>query len=178
VTIVCGYRPPGSERVWLASDSRSCGGEFIYPTVARKIVRVSGWLIGMSGPDLVDEFVYGLALGMPPELSAPEIRNRIWAAPKNAGWVPSHADESGPVCYPMALILARPGELLAVAADGSIWSPQDGFVAIGSGQDFAYGSFFPQSTDNGPHLIVRSAVMAAIRYRSDCGGEVVVESIG
>jgi hypothetical protein len=176
MSIVCGYRPPGSDRVWLSSDSRSCGGDFIYPAVSRKIVRAAGWLIGMSGPDLVHEMVGRLDQTPWP---AATVRDRIWSWAKDAGWGTSHRDDPGPLCYPMALILARPGELLGIAPDGSIWSPEDGFVAIGSGQDFAYGAFFADGTIGAePDSLLRCAVLAAINYRSDCGGEVVVESIG
>jgi ATP-dependent protease HslVU (ClpYQ) peptidase subunit len=176
MSIVCGYRPPGSGRVWLASDSRSTGGYFIFPERTNKLRRIAGWLIGASGPDPIHEIVEGLKT---PSMRIGVFRNDVMAALKAAGWETEKQDRGGePPSYGFSMIAAQPGELWGIAPSGAIWSPEDGFIAIGSGQDFAYGAFFPQSADNDPKLIVRSAVMAAIHYRADCGGDVAVESIG
>ena len=56
MTIVVGYLDPAG-KVWMAADTRSVGGLFIFPDKTRKLHRVCNWLIGLSGPDRHHEFL-------------------------------------------------------------------------------------------------------------------------
>lgn len=177
MTIVCAYRPPGSSSVWMASDSRTTGGNFIFPERSRKLHRVGGWLLGASGPDCIHEIVKKLGDNLD---QAAELRDAIMAGLKTGGWETERQDRGGdPPAFGMAVLAARPGELFGIAPDGCIWEPDWGFAAIGSGQDFAYGAAWSLKGGLvGPASLVTDAVRAAIAFHCGCGGDVVVESIG
>lgn len=175
MSIVCGYRDDAG-RVWLASDGRSTGGSFIYPEVSRKIWRGGGWLAGASGPDRIFEIMVAAAVGSE---TVEVLRDRLMAALKDGGWEPEAGRAGDPPAYSFSVLAARAGELWCIAPEGSIWRPTWGFAAIGSGQDFAYGAAHAlRGHGISGDTIVRAAVSAAIEFRSDCGGEVVVESMG
>ena len=182
MTIVCAYRPEGSDVVWMASDSLTVGGDFAFPERSRKVQRVGGWLIGSSGSDRIHEIVAALGVGDGRRVvdgdSPWDVRDCIMGAIRVGGWEPERQDRGGnPPAFGFSAILARRGGLWGVAGEGSVWEPRWGFVAIGSGQAYAYGAALALVGDAQPGYLVRRACEVAIEFRTDCGGEVVVETV-
>lgn len=185
MTIVCAYQPRGSSRVWMGSDSRETAARFIYPTIYRKIYRVGEWLIGSSGNSRFDEF-----FDQPTDprwTCVAAIRDRFEEYLKDLG-VTSEKDCEGEVpTYSYTFLAARAGELWGVSGNGCLLRPAWGFLACGSGQDYAYGAAHAlligsraarPSDPKTCMLFMRDVIEAAIEFRGDCGGEIVVESIG
>jgi ATP-dependent protease HslVU (ClpYQ) peptidase subunit len=178
MTIIVGYKPLGSSRVWLGADTRTTGSGFIYPERRCKLHREDDWLWGVAGADRFHEFRF--LVGSSVE-KITTFRDQFFAWVKE--WTGPATQGTPPYYYELDLIVARRDELWSIAGNGCIWSPDDGFCAIGSGGDFAYGAAYayglaPLRSDETAILMVKHTIQAAMKYRQDCGGEVDIESVG
>ena len=176
MTIICGYLDKRSGKVWLASDSRTSGDNFIFPEKSIKIVRHGAWLLGLSGPSRFAEWQNGSEEFETIEGVRDSMIEHVRSVAKDSGGEVGDAQH-----WNVALLAAKQGHLWVVGSDGSIWQPEWGFAAIGSGYPYAYGAahaLFACSDDHvDPETLVRAAVEAAICFCADCGGPVQVFSI-
>ena len=79
-----------------------------------------------------------------------------------------------------SILVGYRGELYAIGDDFSVSVPAREYFAIGSGEDFAHGSLAAtknMSAYHDPQVRVHKAVMTACARRSDCGGQIIVESV-
>jgi ATP-dependent protease HslVU (ClpYQ) peptidase subunit len=175
MTIIVGYRPEGGDRVWLGADSRVSGEGFIFPERRRKLHRIGDWLVGCCGSGRWDEFFDTDAeFG---DIRA--LRDGFLAYVKGLGAEPEDNNKGHPPAWGVTLTAARRGELWLVSSNGALVRSAWGFVACGSGQDFAYGAAaVAHRVGLRACEIVRHSIEAAILFRTDCGGEIDIESVG
>ena len=175
MTIVCAYQPPGSPKVWMASDSQLIGGDFIYQGTQKKIFRCGDWLVGASGSPRFNE-----RLLEPPRVwdDVRQIRDDLFAYAKEIG-AESGEDKGYPTSFAFQFLAGRRSQLFGIASTGAIFRSDWGFLAIGSGQPYAYGAAWALKGGMiGPANIVRDAVLAAIAMSCECGGEIQIETVG
>jgi len=167
----------------MAADSRSSSGTFIWPERSQKILRVGARLYGAAGSDLVLEIIMVAARGEHPTGSPQRFRDNLWEHLRERGWERESNRGGEAAGYNVQIIVAAAEGLWGIVGDGTIWQPQCNFIAIGSGQDFAYGAAMAlmansnYSDDRDAEHLLRTCCRIACEFRSDCGGEIVVEKL-
>ncbi|HVN64767.1 MAG TPA: hypothetical protein VMT58_09035, partial [Candidatus Binataceae bacterium] len=151
----------------IGADSRGSSGAFVFPNKMKKLHRKDGWLVALAGADLYQEFCAGF-----PAFDRVEVfRDFLIEFVKQNGRTPI-ADIGEPDAWNLSVVVGRRGELFVITGNGSIWKPAWGFVAIGSGQDYAYGAarvLVGQGVVHGMQ-IVNTALEVACEFCTNCGG--------
>lgn len=176
MTIVCGYKDRDGA-VWIGADSQATGGRFIFPESVDKIVRLGCWTIVHcgNGTSLALLRRKGQAIA---EASDPYHVIEIMQGIYGDADYRRRPDEDGAPDYEQACVLATARAVWGVGSDGSLWEPKWGFVAIGSGQDYAYGAATVLHQGGMPaDIVLRFAIRAACEFETGCGGEVRVELV-
>lgn len=182
MTVVVGIRDGG--RVLLAADAESQRGYVRVETARPKVFRVGPFAFGVSGPPAVNQAIhYRLAASLPPivndedaaTFAATELRDAIIAALEAArlvraqdGAIRLGPDEDGP-----CLLVAFGPHLFAMDRDTSIEAARDAYLAIGAGDEVAYGAL-AATEDLGwsAQRRANAAIWAANRHAVGCGGRV------
>lgn len=114
------------------------------------------------------------------EVVVREMVDEIFAIFARRGFQPADDHKTGPPCYHHQIIIAGLGEVFDIGEDGSISTPAWGFVACGSGAPWAEGAAWAlvQQKQHSAEDIVALSLRAALQFRSDCGGDLVIERVG
>lgn len=171
MTIVCAYR--AGDETWLGSDTRVTSEGFIYPERCEKWTRAGKWALALAGSSAGHEAVRS-SLGALADCAEPRDVGRYLLKLFAEGDWEKLENKGGPPVYASNAILASADGVWMVSGNGVVSAPVWGFVAAGSGEDFAYGAAYAVRGVSAEFL-VETAVRAAIEFRSDCGGDVVVE---
>lgn len=171
MTIVCAYTD--GDRVWMAADTQNNQGHLIVPQPSRKLRQIGSWVIGISGMPRIAEFC---ETGSDRNWSSIcDIRDGLTGWLQSLGAIPYEGDEykGGIPSFCYDLLAARGNDLYEINCDGTI-DRIDEFAAIGEGREIGYGVFhaLKKVHSHQPAFIVRTAVEAAIRFCSGCGGEI------
>lgn len=187
MTIVCGYKDPVTGEVWIGADSASVSGGYRFQAVERKIVRFGDWWVGVAGLSRGIEVIEATAESYRGPNSIRAIVDEIFAGFERAGFAHDDDRKAGPPCYKQQIIIARPGKLFDIGEDGTVGEPSWGFVACGSGAPWAEGAAWLMHEGNKHKIrtplfaadaIIDNAIRAALNFRTDCGGEIVIERVG
>jgi hypothetical protein len=138
-----------------------------------KLLTWGPWRVAAAGPSLWRRFVTELAPTLAektPQVFADEWVS--WARGRGHG-----GSDGNHLWLDGAWILARPGELVQVGADGALVVPAEGYVAIGSGASVAVGALYALRHEPVAKQ-VRAAIEAAIAHGHGCGGDAIVEVLG
>lgn len=191
MTIVCAYRTPNGE-TWLGSDTRVSSEGFIYPVRQVKWGRYGRWALAMTGSQSVQDLAGRQSGAIADCEDASSVSVLLHRAMREDGWDPVE-NKGGIPCFSTNGILVSADGLWVVSGSGVVDVPMWGFAAAGSGEDFAYGAAHALMKNSdyllaligdkaeridipwSGEVVVRTAVEAAIAFRSDCGGDVVVE---
>ena len=168
-----------SGSTWIGSDTLMCSAT-LRQIVGPKWIRHRPWALGVAGHlRALNLFQYHAAelLG---DLSHPfDFATRARELLKADGFTTEGNGSGGPIVYGQMLILARPGEVWAVAADFSVMAlAPDRLWAEGSGRELAVGAghaLLTAGTDLTAEEVVRRAVDTAITYETSCGGTAWVD---
>jgi ATP-dependent protease HslVU (ClpYQ) peptidase subunit len=185
MTIVAAYKDPKSGEVWIGADSRCGSSGYIFQTSEPKLHRCGDWWIGHAGTGrAVQLFKDHIAAHKEPVYETPRhLVEDFFGLLKGAGFKADDDAKSGPD-YGQELLIARPGELYEVSVNAVITAPSWGFAAIGSGASWAEGAAWAlhNSADScfHPHatFLLERSLQAALAFRSDCGGEIVIQRVG
>ena len=161
--------------VWIASDSRvTSGSGMIYPGGGSKWFAYNGVLLALAGNDRIRHILpYAVSGSFP---SSPEsVAKTLRTAVKTDGWN-EDADRGEPVDYCYDAIIVGEQRVIYAHGSGAFLDFKDELCAIGTGRPFAYGVAHALH-GMAPEIIVRTAVEAACRYDSSCGGEIFVELV-
>jgi hypothetical protein len=180
VTVVVAYREMGGD-VWLGADTAVSSEGFIYPVRLAKWDRYGRWALAMTGSQTVQDLARRHAGAIADCEDAESVAVLLHRAMRDDGWEPVE-NKGGIPCFNTNGILVSAAGLWLVSGSGVVDVPSWGFAAAGSGEDFAYGAAYALLRGNpmqglSGEVIVRSAVVAAIAFRTDCGGDVVVERL-
>lgn len=176
MTIVCAYRLPSGE-TWLGSDTRVSSEGFIYPERAVKWQRFGKWALTLTGPKASHELALRYAAEVRDCVHPRGVSGVLMGACKASDWETLENKGGSPVYATNGILVSVEGIWL-LSGNGCVSAPAWGFLASGSGEDFAYGAahaLLQDAESHGGDVVVRRAVEAAIAFRSDCGGDVVVE---
>lgn len=174
MTIVCAYRSACGE-IWLGADTRVSSEGFIYPVRLAKWERLGRWALAMTGSQTVQDLACRLSGKIIECGVAIEVARCLHDGMREAGWEPQE-NKGGIACFNTNGILASADGVWLVSGSGVVDVPSWGFAAAGSGEDFAWGAaYVAHRMRHPPDVVVRNAVEAAIEFRSDCGGDVIVE---
>ena len=174
MTIIAAHRSADGE-TWLGSDTRVTSEGFIYPVRLEKWARMGRWALALTGSQAGQELAARHSAEIADCEDAPRVALLLHEAMGKADWERLD-NKGGGALYATSGILVSADGLWLLSGNGCVDAPAWGFLASGGGEDFAYGAaFVGHRMEYPPHAIVRDAVRAAIEFRSDCGGDVVVE---
>ena len=170
VTIICALHDPKRRETWMGADSWTIAGTLIYPIKATKWFRCGKWMAGVAG-------MASVALEMQRKASRfGNLGPQEFANKMHTIYEPLAKMEDEKSDLRVSAIIARPEGAWSI--DGFCAMPAgDKFIASGSGDLVAYGAAYAASKTGrmAPKDIVRTAVMAAIEYTTDCGGNIYVQ---
>lgn len=172
MTVIVACRDGGT--VWIGSDTQANNADTVVGPVEKWIIR-KPWAVGVAGnwrtlnvlQANADDLFDGLA-------GAYDFTCRARGLLERDGF---NAEQNvGPKEWGQEMILAHPGGVWSVCNSFSIVEVPEGQVwADGSGRAYALGASF--ACKGSAKERVRTAVKAAIRYSSACGGEVFLRSL-
>ena len=165
----------GSE-IWLGCDTRIVSEGFIYPEKVVKWVRNEAWALGYAGPNSGLHHFRHLSLE---NIEDPwEVSRQLIERIKLSGFQCNPADHGYPA-FGFDCILVHPDlGMRHMSCTGLIGEPPETYyLAIGSGEQFAYGAFSALAGRGGlsPRSRVRLALRAAVAFDTRCGGPLIVE---
>jgi ATP-dependent protease HslVU (ClpYQ) peptidase subunit len=182
VTTICGYRDTETGDVWIAADSRSSDRNFIFPDRARKILCGQRWVIGYSGSGRAGILIERLKPKLDEAVHPQDAADIVVQQAVLEGW-PPYEEKGGPRCFDLSLVLSDGKGLWAAYSSGTVIEPADGFIAIGSGDDYAlgawhalrYGAFpgWPHEMP-GPRGVLSIVMEAAMAFDAATGGEIAI----
>lgn len=141
--------------------------EYIRSSIATKIVRLGGWLVGFSGENAL-RILEGFSSE---ESTAYDICDFYRKRSDELGLM---SMVEGRPAYPANLLMARPGELWTTGTSGHPDPHTVLFMAIGSGSEIAMGAIYAgHVVGRNPNWIVHDAVAAAIHLSPSCAGDVI-----
>lgn len=171
------YRDPKTGECWIGADSRTVqGGNFIYPSTIGKWVQYGDWWIAVSGSLRTIQLLREHMAELTRADSVSRIAVIFIGLLVEDKYVQALEETAGPRYFDEVLAVVGPGGVWEVTGSGTILSPDDGFVATGSGQEYAYGAaaaLFEMGVSN-PETIVGGALRAAAKYDVGTGGKLVV----
>jgi len=178
LTIVAGYHCPTTGQVWIGSDTRGCSSDgFILPVRVPKIVAAGKWLIGCAGTALAAQIIERDNRMFGDCETPQEVANTLMDLLQMGGF--KRDEDAEAPAYGQTFVLASPDGVWGVAGDGYVAQPDDGFIACGSGQAYAYGAWtvMRDLLETGyeylsPEIVVRCGVKAALRFDAFCGGDI------
>ena len=193
MTIICALRVPG-EGVWVGSDTFVSEGDLRFPCGPKWDFR-NGWAVGAAGPlrlaNLIQAHLPDLFSGgspaFPSLVNAWHFAQRLRSILREDHWEPRAKSDGRPPGYKLAVLLTDGADVWTVGEDLDVLPIFD-FAAEGCGREFAYGAYygyrefvaragFEQRAISGPSYMMKTAVMAAIRYNAGCGGEPFVRKV-
>lgn len=176
MTIVCGLKH--KDKVWIGADSIATCGGFRFPESVKKIYRVGPWLVGAAGSSRVHEILQN-TIQLLDAQDIQEFRDVLFTAVGQV-FKPYEQKEGGsPLGYDCEFIVSYEDQLWCILSSGTIWQPNAGFCAIGSGQDYAYGAWemyrrCVRPLHLGP-IALTDVIECALALRHDCGGEIQID---
>lgn len=169
MTTVVGYRDRDGA-VWMGADSRSVGGRFIFPETVDKFVRHGRWTLGHTGMATVLALLRRKGAAIAEAESVYDVAELTQRLLKEADYR-QRPDEDGAPDYAQTFIVSDGLGLWGICPDGSCWAPDWGFVAIGSGQEYAFGAAFVLHEQRAcAETVVRMALLAAVAFDTGTGG--------
>lgn len=188
MTVVAAFAD--GDRVWMAADTRTSMGGLAYERPS-KIVRVpvgdgGEALVGCCGTGAFQHLIrHDLSLPAAPDL-ADEDDVDAWVYRVNRALSelaldvrPALTDSAGDL--EVAALLGFGGRVWLLAQNDPIPAAH-GFMAVGSGEDVAFGYLTALADQDGirpnPAAAVVGACNAACRWRCDCGAPVRLEVLG
>jgi ATP-dependent protease HslVU (ClpYQ) peptidase subunit len=186
VTTVVGHHDPETQETWIGVDTRGVWDRFVFPTLAPKLVRLHGWVLGYTG----DGKTYDVMTRASDDLSKNET---IWDLAVAVQRVLKEADyrdiqrveESGPPGYGQQFLAANASGIWSIGSQGTVVTPIPawGFLAIGSGEDFAYGAVYALSLHKrsmgfDSKQLLEHALSAAAYFDAATGEPFIIERVG
>lgn len=166
---------------WIGCDTLMCSASLRQIVGPKWVVRPP-WALGVAGHLRALNLFQHHAPALLGELGHPfELAGRARELLKADGFTTEGEENVGPVVYGQMLILARPREVWAVAADFSVVAIEPGRLwAEGSGRELAIGAAHALvELDAGlpAEQVVRRAVDTAIALETSCGGAAWVRPV-
>jgi ATP-dependent protease HslVU (ClpYQ) peptidase subunit len=178
MTVIAAY--DDGERYWIASDSMGTAGDTMYETGSKLITR-GNYIIGFSRSYRVADIIRECT-DLPDRLLSVrdlrKLRDAIKTKITQDDLVGKYDDKPTDQ-HPVDIVLISPTGIYTVEGDYQIHKiPHGGYIATGSGTDIALGALFAckkQGIDG--KTAVNSAVKAAIKHITSCGGRCYIKSI-
>ena len=178
MSILCALHIP-RKGTWIGADSRVTGGLAIYPMPMRKIVRVGGRALLISGNGAMVTLANRHRTRLLAKDDPDAVAMALVALQSRENFRPE-ADGAGPLSFKQAFIYATPRGVWDIDVSGSWLSVEAGTLwARGSGSDYALGYDFAlrQRNTPPPRDRIHDALHAAAMYDAGCGEPFVIEHL-
>lgn len=181
MTIIAVFEDKVNGRYWIGSDSMAISGETM-TECGSKLIKKNNYYIGFSesfrAADILRE-----EKTIPNKINSisdvKKLRDNLQTALINqAGASSSSLGATELLGHPFSLLIISKIGMFYIGGDYQLQKIKDGYEAIGSGQEFAFGALYTskQYTANGKDAVT-DAVKSAIKHCSSCGGKVYYKSI-
>lgn len=175
MTVICAINTKSG--TWIGSDSRASGRNA--NDGVRKWFMAHGWAVGTAGHlrtiNVIEANADPLFKGLK---DAYEFAVRVRKLLQEDGYRAPKDDESGPVEFGQYLVLANAKGVWQIGCDFSIITHRrNTFVTEGSGWESAAGAYFALGPTVKPEAGMRTAIQAAIRFDSGCGGRIFIRKL-
>lgn len=178
MTVIAAYSDDNTH--WIASDSMGTDNG-VMVELGGKLIRKNEYLIGFTWSYRVADVVRE-GKNYPEDIRSiidmRKFRDALMEDLKEQAGVKDTADPGRVMEAPVGLVLVSSSGIYQLESDFQIHKIRNGYSAIGSGYEFAYGALYCAKTYGlSGKEAVTNAVNAAIFHCPSCGGKCHVKSV-
>lgn len=166
---------------WMGAEQQTTSNSSIKLRSQPKVVKIGGYLVGSSGPTRLCDIL---------QVHMPEIEPKPKDVPLRVHllktWITSLREMMSREGYKKndksaddfdgLFLVAKAGEICVIFNNFSVWSPEDDYYAIGSGEAFALGSLETSSLlgVKSPKKRIELALHCSIKHDVYSSGKITI----